>query len=369
VLGAVESGVDLEMRIASIYQNCRTQEQIREAFDALQLELDDKIKAGLDTARRAFLENFDAEVHDRLRVHKDQAKVALDQQQRMLLDLAKFGLGGRATFDESEPRFQVKPEGAGEAQRFHLEWQRAEALGDAFFRLDHPLAQELIEKAAKAATDTAEVVFDYEPHASALERYQGTSGWLEVTKLTAEAVGRAEEFLLVAACDADGKHVTPDVATKLFSLSGRVTGSASGSAPTVLNEIRDELRGFRLEDLQSRNEEFFREEEDKLDRWAEDVKFALERELRELDTQIKGAKKASKSAVALAEKLEAQKQIKALEAKRNAKRRQLFEAQDDVDRKRAELIEEIERQLQTKTSIEPVFTLRWTLSDGAGTTA
>jgi hypothetical protein len=136
-----------------------------------------------------------------------------------------------------------------------------------------------------------------------------------------------------------------------------------------LNEIRDELRGFRLEDLQSRNEEFFREEEDKLDRWAEDVKFALERELRELDTQIKGAKKASKSAVALAEKLEAQKQIKALEAKRNTKRRQLFEAQDDVDRKRAELIEEIERQLQTKTSIEPVFTLRWTLGDGAGTTA
>ncbi len=50
-----------------------------------------------------------------------------------------------------------------------------------------------------------------------------------------------------------------------------------------------------------------------------------------------------------------------------AKRRQLFDAQDDVDKKRAELINEIERQLQTKTSIEPVFTLRWTLGDGAGT--
>jgi len=100
-----------------------------------------------------------------------------------------------------------------------------------------------------------------------------------------------------------------------------------------------------------------------------DLKFALERELRELDTLIKAAKKTSKSAVALAEKLEAQKQIKTLEAKRNNKRRQLFEAQDDVDRKRAELIEEIERQLQTKTSIKPVFTLRWTLGDGAGTTA
>jgi flagellar biosynthesis chaperone FliJ len=242
-------------------------------------------------------------------------------------------------------------------------------LGDAFFRIDHPLAQELIEKAATESTTAAEVTFDYEPHASALDRYRGTSGWLEVSKLTAEAVGRAEEFLLVAACDAEGKHLSPDVATKLFSLQGRVAGDATEAAPAVLAQIRDELRGFRLEDLQTRNEEFFEEEVDKLERWAEDVKFALERELRELDTLIKAAKKTSKSAVALAEKLEAQKQIKTLEAKRNNKRRQLFEAQDDVDRKRAELIEEIERQLQTKTSIEPVFTLRWTLGDGAGTTA
>jgi len=364
VLGAVESGVDLEMRIASIYQNCRTQEQIKEAFDALQLELDDKIRAGLDTARRAFLENFDAEVHERLRVHKDAAKQSLDQRQRMLLDLAKFGLGGRAAFDEREPRFQMKADG-GVEQRFHLEWQRAEALGDTFFRVDHPLAQELIDKAAKATTDAAEVVFDYEPHVSALERYRGTSGWLEVSKLTADAVGRAEEFLLVAACDAEGTHLAPDVATKFFSLRGRVAGDPAEPAPAVLAQIRDELRGSRLDQLQSRNEEFFREEEDKLDRWAEDVKFGLERELRELDTQIKGAKKASKSAVALAEKLEAQKQIKALEAKRNTRRRQLFDAQDDVDRKRAELIEEIERQLQTKASVEPIFTLRWRLVSDA----
>ena len=129
-----------------------------------------------------------------------------------------------------------------------------------------------------------------------------------------------------------------------------------------MNGIRDELRGFRLDSLQSRNEEFFREEEDKLDRWAEDVKFGLERELRELDTLIRAAKKASKSALALAEKLEAQKQIKALEAKRSSKRRHLFDAQDEVDQKRAALIEEIERQLETRASIDPVFTLHWTLT-------
>jgi len=367
VLGTVESGVDLEMRIAAIYQNCRTPEQIKQAFDALQLELDHKIKVGIDTARRAFLENFDAEVHDRLRVHKDQAKQSLDQRQRMLLDLAKFGLDGRATFDENEPRFWVKPEDASEAQRYHLEWQRAEALGDAFFRVDHPLAHELIEKAVARDTPVAEVAFAYESHASALERYRGTSGWLEVSKLTAEAVGWTEEFLLIAACDAEGKHLAPDVAAKLFSLSGHVSGGVAGEAPTVLNAIRDELRGFRLQNLQERNEEFFHEEEDKLDRWAEDVKFGLERELRDLDAQIKASKKASKSVVGLAEKLEAQKALKALEAKRNTKRRQLYDAQDEVDKRRDALIEDIEKQLQAKTRIAPVLTLRWTLSDGGMT--
>jgi adenine-specific DNA-methyltransferase len=362
VLGAVESGVDLEMRIAGIYQNCRTPQQVREAFDTLQSELDDKIKAGLDSARRAFLEYFDAEVHERLRVHREAAKESLGEQQRMLLDLAKFGLDGRATFDANEPRFEVKLEGNSDSQRFHLEWQRADALGDTFFRIDHALAQELIETATSQVTSVADVVFDYESHASALERYLGSSGWLEVSKLTALAVGRVEEFMLVAACDAEGEHIAPDVAAKFFSLQGRVAGDATAPAPAVLVDIRNELRGLRLQDLQTRNQEFFEEEVEKLERWADDVKFGLERELRDLDAQIKAAKKTSKSAVSLAEKLEQQKLIKTLEAKRNTKRRQLFDAQDDVDRKRAELIEEIERQLQTETTVEPVFRLRWSLA-------
>jgi superfamily II DNA/RNA helicase len=39
VLGAIESGVDFEKRIAAIYQHCRMQEEIQTAFDQLQLEL------------------------------------------------------------------------------------------------------------------------------------------------------------------------------------------------------------------------------------------------------------------------------------------------------------------------------------------
>jgi superfamily II DNA or RNA helicase len=363
VIGAVESGVDLEMRIGAIYQHCRTPEQIKAAFDSLQGELDRKIKAGVDSARRAFLENFDAEVHERLSIHKDAAKQSLNEQQRMLLDLAKYALSGRAVFDAAEPRFTLAPPTLSGEGSFHLEWQRAAALGDTFFRLDHPLARSIIDDAAATPIDASDVAFEYEVHASALEPYLDTSGWLEVSKLTAQAVGRSEEFLLFAACDESGGHVAPDVASKLFSLHGRVTAAATTGAPLVLREIREELKGFRLADLQHRNELFFEEEVEKLERWSEDVKFGLERELRELDVQIRASKKLSKAAVSLSEKVEAQKQVKALEAKRNSKRRQLFDAQDEVDRNRADLIEDIERQMHATCKIESVLTLRWTLSN------
>ncbi len=46
MLGAVESGVDFEKRIASIYARCRTPEQIAQEFDQLQQELDAEIAEG-----------------------------------------------------------------------------------------------------------------------------------------------------------------------------------------------------------------------------------------------------------------------------------------------------------------------------------
>ena len=47
ILGAIESGVDFEKRIAAIYQRCRTPGQIKASFDKLQLELSTQINAAM----------------------------------------------------------------------------------------------------------------------------------------------------------------------------------------------------------------------------------------------------------------------------------------------------------------------------------
>ena len=66
VLGAIESGVDFEKRIAAIYQRCRKPDEIQTAFDQLQLELSLEINESMTRTRQKLLENFDDEVREKL---------------------------------------------------------------------------------------------------------------------------------------------------------------------------------------------------------------------------------------------------------------------------------------------------------------
>jgi adenine-specific DNA-methyltransferase len=111
-----------------------------------------------------------------------------------------------------------------------------------------------------------------------------------------------------------------------------------------------------------RNAQYFEAETEKLDGWAGDLKLGLEREIKEMDRQIKEARRAAMAALTLEEKLAGQKQIKALEAQRNAKRRTLFDAQDEIDRRREEIIADIEGKLQQRVAETRLFSIRWTLA-------
>ncbi len=79
VLGAVESGVEFEKRIVAIYQNCRTTEEIEEEFERLRTEMDSQINASMEDTRQKLLENFNAVVHDRLKVNLSKSKEEIRQ--------------------------------------------------------------------------------------------------------------------------------------------------------------------------------------------------------------------------------------------------------------------------------------------------
>ena len=117
-----------------------------------------------------------------------------------------------------------------------------------------------------------------------------------------------------------------------------------------------------LAEVEKRNSDFFDEEVIKLDRWSDDLKQGLEREIKELDKDIREARKVATLAASLREKLEAQKNIKSLESTRSRKRRELYESQDKIDVQRDELIAKIEAQLRQRKTMMPLYTVRWELN-------
>lgn len=114
-----------------------------------------------------------------------------------------------------------------------------------------------------------------------------------------------------------------------------------------------------LSENEGRNLRFFADEEEKLDRWAEDLKESLERELKDIAAEIRGLKKESRAARNLEAKVEIQKRIRDMEKKQHAKRKHLFEAQDEVDVKRDQLIDETQKKLEQSIESRHLFTIRW----------
>jgi adenine-specific DNA-methyltransferase len=129
----------------------------------------------------------------------------------------------------------------------------------------------------------------------------------------------------------------------------------------ALEGFQQQRMGQITSQISARNLQFFQDEVNKLDGWAEDLKVGLEREIKELDRQIKEARRGATAALSLEEKLAGQKQVRTLEAQRSQKRRSLFDAQDEVDSRREELIEAIEGKLEQNSSLNPLFIISWSI--------
>jgi len=367
VLGALESGVDLEKRIAQVYQECRTADEIQTAFDKLQAELDTEIGARMADTRRNLLENFDYEVHERLKIYKDQACTVLSDRQRWLADLARQELGPAARFFDGWTRFNFAglPSVDATPGVYNLDWRDAESRNETFFRLEHPLAQTLVEGALARKLPPMEVRFSYGAfgqQVGLLRDKIGWTGWLEVSQLTISSF-QTEEFIVLAGVTDSGECPHADFWKKLLLLPGSADQTGCGDLPVGLAAARENCLTDRLTEVSERNGKHFDEEVVKLDRWSEDLKLGLEQEIKELDRSIRDARRQAVTAIRLEDKLEAQKTIKALEAVRNNKRRELFAAQDRIDAQRDELISRIEQQMQQRHEITPLFTIRWMLGE------
>jgi superfamily II DNA or RNA helicase len=361
VLGAIESGVDFEKRIAGIYQKCRSPQQIQFEFDQLQQELDSQITEGQRDAREKLLDNFDQEVVEKVRI---QSSGLLDRFNERLWFLTRYMLGSFAEFDGDEYSFQLTKNPFPGETIHPGPYRLGKHVEDAnTYRVGHPLAQRIIAQGKALKLSPAEVTFDYSGSSkkiAVLAPLVGQSGWLSCSHLSVNAL-ETEEHLIFAGVIDNGDALDEGQCRRLFDIVG-IPGRAI-EIPSVMQSHLGDATTRRQDELlvamSAKNGEWFDIEMDKLDRWAEDRRAALKADLEELDQSIKDAKKSARLAPNLPEKLEIQRTLRGLETKRDEAWRAYDTASRDVDRQKDALLDEISRRLEQQTTCETLFTLRW----------
>jgi len=363
VLGAIESGVEFEKRIVSIYQNCRTTEDIETQFEQLRADMDENITVTMEDTRRKLLENFDAEVHDRLKMNMDKSREYLDRYARMLWYVTKHELAKLAKFDDDYLSFNLKSVPIGAPVPAGQYYMTKQGLDGHRYRLGHPLAQHVMADAATRELNGANFVFDYGAwlqKSVALEPFIGSTGTLTAHKMSIRGVDDQDHIIIAAITD-DGRRIDAKAALRFFELPSVNTGSASLTVPSSLTDAVKAERQSILEALAARQSVWFDQEMDKLDSWAEDKRAGLKADLKDLDDQIKAMKKEVRQIGNLPEKLALQRKARTLETARDEAWRAYDAAAKEIETQKDGLLDQVEERLGQDVSDEPLFAIRWSI--------
>lgn len=359
VLGAIESGVEFEKRIVSIYQNCRTESEIETEFRALREEMDATITTTMEDTRRKLLENFDAEVHDRLKMNLDRSREYINRYERLLWRVTQYELADQAKFDEDYLHFNLtkRPDGVDVPDGPYF-LTKVGLVGHRY-RLGHPLAQHVMGLAAERALPIAHITFDYsswQQRAVSLEPLVGSTGTMVVQKLSVSGID-SHDHVLVVARTRDGQPIDPQAAHRLFDLPAKVTAVDTTGSTSDLRLDLEKRSAEILEALAARQSSWFDDEMAKLDLWAEDKRTGLKFSLKELDDNLKALKREIRQIGNLPDKLVLQRRAREMEGKRDAAWRDYDEAAKAVELEKDNLIDRVEEQLAQNVGTEDLFTI------------
>ena len=352
VLGTVESGVDFEKRILEIYQKCRTPEEIELEFNRLQKELEDKINRSLKKARDTLFENFDSDVHERLKLSVNEY---LDRYARYFWALTMFELGPKAVFDHLSHTFILLQEVASSPPgQYSLIKKGTEETSGILYRMSHPLGQYVLNQALNKTVLSGKITFDISHHTgyriSQVEQLKGHRGYLTLYKYAVSSFD-SEEFLLFAGFLQDGIPITAEQCQKLFECGG-YADTGYQVPPDIRNRLKIEIdiyAGGTLEKVNQLNLLYICEEEERLDKWTKDMILALEKELENVKLQIRETERRLRLATTTAEHAELNEKLSELGRKKRNMRARLEDNEEEIEARRRALFD-IKRRSQQSPS-------------------
>lgn len=364
VLGALESGVDIEKAIADIFQKCRTEQEIQQAFDNLQTQLSDTIAQATNQTKSKIFDNFDEDVQKRIK-GLDKALDDLTQYESYMLTFLHAVLGKFFSYDKNTHSvFITTPK----LPFWQKEWSGTYSLKQSLvstrpLHLNLPMMQALLQYVFQQKPQEEQITFDYThsgKNLAMVKHLVGKSGYLRLVKMTVSALDTTE-YLIFSMCMDSGKDLTPEYAQKLFkTLLVAAEPIQIGDKPRHhLLDACESRKKQILDQISKENSQYFDSEMNKLDQWADDLKNDLEREIKDLDKEIKALKKLNRETTALQDKLALGRKQKEKEDLRRQKRARLYDEQDEISHRKDRILDDLQQRLHNQVTEQEIFTIGW----------
>jgi hypothetical protein len=286
----------------------------------------------------------------------------------MFWRLTRFILEGQAVFDDANLEFDLTapPREGILPGRYRLISKDQDNLPSAFlYRLSHPLGEYVVHAGKSHPAPIAHLTFDISGRPtkiSLVEAYKGCSGWLCLQRLTIDSFER-EEYLLFSGIDTQGRSLSQETMEKMFYCSATVDPLPSLPADVearLAAEAAQHVKATISRSLEENNRHF-QEAREKLEKWADDMVLAAEKELKDTKDRIKALTRQARLATTTEQQHALQKQIQEFEKQKRRQRQRIFEVEDEIMAKRDALIEKLERRMRQRTSVEPLFTIAWSI--------
>lgn len=364
VLGSIQSGLAFEKEVLRIVQKSRTDEEAEAEFKVLEEKLQDKINADIEAARKSVLEQMDSDVISKLHSREKKLTDALNEFTRRLMITARAELPDAQFSDEALGRFDYQ------GRTYTTEWPIADNNDWQFFRVSDGLGVGIVDQARQRDYTQAVQEMTFHPDSypfagkvGALDALKGKSGWLKVSKATMPTPQARREELLMSCYDDEGAKVPPEIAKKLMIVpASKATPCRQPLDPLTLDRLEnEEFNGFSKR-VKLENFNWVNEEEERLDRYADDIRIELDANIKDLEALIKEKGREKRNPMlSMEEKIAVSREVKKLQAERD---KLVLTQHEQVAKIRQEVIEKIdnfEESLNADPVIEPLFTLRWSV--------
>lgn len=379
ILGTLSDGVDFERAVASIFDLCRTTEEINRAFDALQESLGIKREEKLEEAKQLVLENLSPTTQEKLHIMKKRVDDYLERRKQIFWDMSVvmlkknhkdlfinedtkvFGQFKEQVFDLPSTinfgnSFNFKLDfSKRDNSRFMLSSER-KALWRAAtpFNPDSYWGKKLINEALNTPLPSYHLCLNPTEKLAS-----GSKGRLVLSDFKMN-MPENTHHLIATIIDENGS---------LLNLQARdIFDNVDHIEEETLMGYYDLLRQLHAQNVEKyeksekkRIDNILHSEVDKLNRWLVDEKQSIHLKADKLKNKITSLKRQFKLEKNFNEKLSLEAEIKKLQSEMNNNEFNVFDIERELEKKCNRLIGGKKRSLKMDYSIEPVFDITWSV--------